>query len=189
MSKVDVWTQKSFLLIKQCPGPSYWCDHTSWFRRLGLQRAGNSPHPKWKFSWGGTQTADYRIKAQESDHWAILTHNYMYQTIVVQFLSMQIHNTRGVSQNPACFTIKLPWARKQWQNTIIKSTFLDLQMHQTMPKSLFALTNCKLENFFQSSRTIYNDSKWSHQDSICFCSGALCVICHKSDIGVCKMIC
>ena len=28
MAKVDIWTLRSFLLIKQCPGPSSQCDHT-----------------------------------------------------------------------------------------------------------------------------------------------------------------
>ena len=37
------------------------------------ERAGNSPHSKWKFSWGGTRTTDHRIHLQESYHWGILT--------------------------------------------------------------------------------------------------------------------
>ena len=28
MSKVEIWTLRSFLLIEQCPGPSSQCDHT-----------------------------------------------------------------------------------------------------------------------------------------------------------------
>ena len=44
---------KKFLLIEQSPGPSSRCDHTSWFLRLELQRAGESLHSKWKLNWWG----------------------------------------------------------------------------------------------------------------------------------------
>ena len=61
---------EKLLLIEQCPGPSSRCDHTPWFQRLKLRRAGDSFHSKCKFSWGWSRTADHRINAQESYHWA-----------------------------------------------------------------------------------------------------------------------
>ena len=67
------WDTEKLLLIEQCPGPSSRCEHTSSFLLLELQRASDSTHSKWKFSWGGTRTFDQRSTGQESHHWAILT--------------------------------------------------------------------------------------------------------------------
>ena len=78
MSKVEIWTLRSFLVIELLPGPSSRCDHSSWFLRLELQRAGDSLPTKWKFSWGGTRTTDHRINAQESYNLAFLTLEYNY---------------------------------------------------------------------------------------------------------------
>ena len=77
MSKVEFWILRSFLLIKQCLGPSSRCDHALWFQRLELQRSGDSPYSEWMFSWGGTRTTDCRINTKESYHWAILTSLYL----------------------------------------------------------------------------------------------------------------
>ena len=46
MSKVDIWTLRSVLLVEQFPGPFSQCDNISRFLRLELQRAGDSPHCK-----------------------------------------------------------------------------------------------------------------------------------------------
>ena len=56
MSNVDIWTLRIFSLIEQCPGTASRCDHTSWFLRLELQRAGDSPHAKSELAWGCSST-------------------------------------------------------------------------------------------------------------------------------------
>ena len=96
MSKVEIWTLRSFLLIEQCPGPSSRCDHNSWFIRLELQRAGDSPHTKWKFSWRGTRTTDHRINAQEFYHWVILTplpHVAKFHCLIHELLPTNHHSS------------------------------------------------------------------------------------------------
>ena len=115
--KVDIWTLRSFSLIEQCPGPSSRCDHTSWFPRLELQRAGDSPHTKWKFSWGGTRTTDHRINAQESYHRAILTLHRFYEaasitiSIVLSaavFRTQSSHCSRHSKASPKQCSLRLP---------------------------------------------------------------------------------
>ena len=74
LNPLEYLTMRGPLLIEQCPGPSSQCDHTSWFLRLELQRAGDSPQSKWTFSWGGTRTTDQRINGEPKSYpWAILT--------------------------------------------------------------------------------------------------------------------
>ena len=72
MSKVDIWTLRSFFLIAHCPVPSYRYDHTWWFVDLELQGAGDSPRSKWKLSRGWIRTTEHRIIVHESYHRAIL---------------------------------------------------------------------------------------------------------------------
>ena len=64
--------QRCFLLIEQRPGPSSRCYRTSCFLRLELQRAGDSPHYKWKFSWRWIRATAHRINTEESSHRSIL---------------------------------------------------------------------------------------------------------------------
>ena len=105
--KAEIWTQRSFLLIEQCPGPSSRWDHTSRFLGMELQRAGDSPNSKWRLSWGGTRTTDHRTNAQESNHWAIWSFSkrgWEYRPRVLgliiatlQILFTQIYKRHGVT--------------------------------------------------------------------------------------------
>ena len=70
MSKVDIWTLRSLLLIEQCFGPSSRCDHTVFRnsyvwndRELATLLTLNDI-----FGCGWIQAIDHRIDVQESCH-------------------------------------------------------------------------------------------------------------------------
>lgn len=60
------------MLVEQCFGPCYLCDHTSWLLGLEIQKASGSPQTKYKFSSRWSRVTYDNINQGAPSRWAIL---------------------------------------------------------------------------------------------------------------------